>query len=144
VPNSYGRDSLSPTQNKRRDSSDQLNSGEPKRARLSIDNDKGRGRRLFGSVLGNLGKSTIDNRSRKRMEVEAKMQEKLKLQGEVAEKESQEKREKEKLNDRIEWETQAVCFFPSRVAIQARDLLTWEKIIKQLNRTFRIKFEPLM
>ncbi|KAK6543764.1 hypothetical protein TWF694_000496 [Orbilia ellipsospora] len=73
---------------KRRESSDPSNTpDEPsKRTRLapatSIQDEKSRSQRLFGSILGNLGRVSQDTRTKKRLEVEAKMQEKMKAQQE--------------------------------------------------------------
>ncbi|EPS38353.1 hypothetical protein H072_8046 [Dactylellina haptotyla CBS 200.50] len=77
---------------KRRESSDPTNAPEDtgeapaKRTRLgparSIQDEKSRSQRLFGSILGNLGRVSQDNRTKKRLEVEAKMQEKMKAQQE--------------------------------------------------------------
>ncbi|KAK6518036.1 hypothetical protein TWF506_005201 [Arthrobotrys conoides] len=72
---------------KRRESSDDTptDSINPKRTRLapgSGQDEKSRSQRLFGSFLGNLGRVSQDTRTRKRQEVEAKMQEKMRVQQE--------------------------------------------------------------
>ncbi|KAK6501534.1 hypothetical protein TWF481_009371 [Arthrobotrys musiformis] len=72
---------------KRRESSDDTaaDSIHPKRTRLapgSGQDEKSRSQRLFGSILGNLGRVSQDTRTKKRLEVEAKMQEKIRVQQE--------------------------------------------------------------
>ncbi|KAK6358262.1 hypothetical protein TWF730_007612 [Orbilia blumenaviensis] len=72
---------------KRRESSDDTptDSINPKRTRLapgSGQDEKSRSQRLFGSILGNLGRVSQDTRTKKRLEVEAKMQEKIRVQQE--------------------------------------------------------------
>ncbi|KAF3195751.1 hypothetical protein TWF225_000138 [Orbilia oligospora] len=72
---------------KRRESSDDTptDSVNPKRTRLapgSGQDEKSRSQRLFGSFLGNLGRVSQDSRTRKRQEVDAKMQEKMRVQEE--------------------------------------------------------------
>ncbi|KAK6348200.1 hypothetical protein TWF718_006010 [Orbilia javanica] len=76
-----------PSRLKRRESSDDTpaDSINPKRTRLapgSGQDEKSRSQRLFGSILGNLGRVSQDTRTRKRLEVEAKMQEKMRVQQE--------------------------------------------------------------
>ncbi|KAF3938296.1 hypothetical protein ABW19_dt0207914 [Dactylella cylindrospora] len=78
----------SPPHRKRRESADRTSLDESipsKRTRLVAapgQDEKNRSQRLFGSILGNLGRVSQDNRTKKRLEVEAKMQEKLKAQQE--------------------------------------------------------------
>ncbi|KAF3933511.1 hypothetical protein ABW20_dc0102135 [Dactylellina cionopaga] len=75
---------------KRRESSDpsastEESGGPSKRTRLgaaAVQDEKSRSQRLFGSILGNLGRVSQDTRTKKRAEVDAKMQEKLKAQQE--------------------------------------------------------------
>ncbi|KAK6341331.1 hypothetical protein TWF696_008410 [Orbilia brochopaga] len=79
----------SPPHRKRRESTDLTSANDDpeapssKRTRLapaSIQDEKSRSQRLFGTILGNLGRVSQDTRTRKRQEVDAKMQEKLRAQ----------------------------------------------------------------
>ncbi|KAF3913662.1 hypothetical protein ABW21_db0208836 [Orbilia brochopaga] len=79
----------SPPHRKRRESTDLTSAADDpdapssKRTRLapaSIQDEKSRSQRLFGTILGNLGRVSQDTRTRKRQEVDAKMQEKLRAQ----------------------------------------------------------------
>ncbi|EWC44480.1 hypothetical protein DRE_06748 [Drechslerella stenobrocha 248] len=81
----------SPPHRKRRESADQAAPADDpeapssKRTRLapaSAQDEKSRSQRLFGSILGNLGRVAQDTRTKKRQEVDAKMQEKLRTQQE--------------------------------------------------------------
>lgn len=83
---------------------------EDARRRVSLE-EKRRGRRLFGGLLGTLSQRPTDPQQQKRLEIEKRQQERLKQQRVVEQKALEEKKaklEETRLKESIKWEEQVV------------------------------------
>ena len=110
--NTNGNHGESPTQPKEQRSPRDKSETEARR-KNALDEEKKRGRRLFGGLLGTLSQQATNTTHRRRVEIEKKQKEKLRAQDE--EEEEDKKRQLEQLTEeRVQyqslWDEETVCY----------------------------------